>query len=518
VLAHTKRIIAAFAAVAAAAWPAAVFTGAGVAHADVAYTYFPLWFTRDVFPGPPGCSTTGTCGALVVVTPVFMQQGEMRRVTDQLDIRMPGGHDNPEVDMSVECIDPQGNTQGAGSGTNYTGDNDANYQWNASMLLVAPTQGNYYCGILTTAVDYQTTVLAPPPDQTTYGTWLQVGRQEFGAQTWSWNIDTSSIDGHSCNTGPFPDPTTTPAETGCQYIGGPARLKNPPAIDVSTPSWTAGENTQIVDAVATFQITACSSGTKSCPDSEHGDSGVYDSKGESYLDINQLYPDGKTVCQVNRAYSEVVPGSQGQTSPSFEISDKQHHLPQYYEVSAPVMNYLRCGGSRQFALDLHIQWTGDNGIKIDGGRLYLVNSVSAPLYTIYSYWTDMCLQPINESTEEGAAIVQEPCNYSPAQQWFSMGGPVFRYRNGLSNMCLDARGGAENGTPVQQWTCDSITNENWEPGQTDPGGHPPIPPMYSRVSGTHSYCLDIPDAQPTIGLAMQIFRCNGTPAQQWTRP
>jgi hypothetical protein len=45
-----KRMIAAFAAVAAVAWPAAVFTCAGVAHADD-YTYVPLAANRDSLPG-----------------------------------------------------------------------------------------------------------------------------------------------------------------------------------------------------------------------------------------------------------------------------------------------------------------------------------------------------------------------------------------------------------------------------------------------------------------------------------
>jgi hypothetical protein len=72
-----------------------------------------------------------------------------------------------------------------------------------------------------------------------------------------------------------------------------------------------------------------------------------------------------------------------------------------------------------------------------------------------------------------------------------------------------------NGTPVQQWTCNSISNENWEPGE-DLGDD--IPPLFSRVSGTSSYCLDIPGGQQVAGLAMQIYRCNGTEAQQWWIP
>jgi hypothetical protein len=136
---------------------------------------------------------------------------------------------------------------------------------------------------------------------------------------------------------------------------------------------------------------------------------------------------------------------------------------------------------------------------------------------IYNFLSNQCLQPVNGSTGQGAAIVQEPCNSGAAQQWVSIpvGDGTVHYQNVLSGLCLDARGGAANGTPVQQWTCNGISNENWEPGEYVSDY---IPPLYSRVSGTSSYCLDIPGGQRTAGLAMQIYRCNGTEAQEWWLP
>jgi hypothetical protein len=140
-------------------------------------------------------------------------------------------------------------------------------------------------------------------------------------------------------------------------------------------------------------------------------------------------------------------------------------------------------------------------------------AASSP-HDIYSFWSDQCLQPVNGSTDRGAAIVQEPCNGGAAQQWTMdpVSGNISHYVNGLSGLCLDARGGAVNGTPVQQWTCSGISNENWEPGE-DTGDI--IPPLISRVSGTSSHCLDMPGAQKVVGLSMQIYRCNGTVAQEW---
>ena len=127
----------------------------------------------------------------------------------------------------------------------------------------------------------------------------------------------------------------------------------------------------------------------------------------------------------------------------------------------------------------------------------------------------LCLQSVGGSTAGGAAIVQEPCNSDAGQRWrmVSVGDSTYHYVNVSSGLCLDARGGAANHTPVQQWPCNNISNENWE--YSDDDFNDEIPPLVSRVSGTSSYCLDVPGGKRIIGLAMQIYRCNGTGAQIW---
>jgi hypothetical protein len=82
----------------------------------------------------------------------------------------------------------------------------------------------------------------------------------------------------------------------------------------------------------------------------------------------------------------------------------------------------------------------------------LVNSVSKK-----------CLQPINNSTTPGDPIVLLPCDpNNTAQVWIqtASSGKV-HFINYNSKLCLDARGAAAAETPIQQWTCNSITNENW---------------------------------------------------------
>jgi hypothetical protein len=119
-----------------------------------------------------------------------------------------------------------------------------------------------------------------------------------------------------------------------------------------------------------------------------------------------------------------------------------------------------------------------------------------------------CLQPANASTLQGAAIVRATCKAAPEQLWLmtEVGNGNLHLMNVHSGLCLDARGAAKSGTPVQQWTCNQISNENWEIN-----GPAFIVSFTSRVSGTKKYCLDVNDNGPSAW----IYGCNGTPSQIW---
>jgi PASTA domain len=307
--------------------------------------------------------------AVLTTQPFMMQRGDVLRVTDQLDVRIPSGHGS-QTNNELICFGQSrtGNRNAIGqisTGTNVgAGVNGSDaYQWNVSMLITPSAQdspASYYCQIWTYDSDKDTgdvmDVLAPAPGQTAYGTWLEVSSgSEAGAQTWSVGQGT-------CH----PDGTGT-----CQYIGGSGR---PPAINVfSGDDWTAADDATTFDAVATFQITDCHLSTSSCPASDSGDGifGLSGAEGDTWLDVDQVYPDG-SVCQVNQAYSEESTGGQVQLSESYDDSDNQHHLPLYYDLAAPVSQL--CGGSRRFAVDLHIGWTAGNPVKLDGGNVSVIDS------------------------------------------------------------------------------------------------------------------------------------------------
>jgi hypothetical protein len=123
-----------------------------------------------------------------------------------------------------------------------------------------------------------------------------------------------------------------------------------------------------------------------------------------------------------------------------------------------------------------------------------------------------CLQPINNSTTLGAAIVWQPCDpKNTAQVWIQTGSSgTVHFINYNSQLCLDARGGAATGTPIQQWNCNSITNENWRINNSSSD------PLVSAVSGTSTYCLTATGAQN--GAPTELYPCTGDVSEIWNRP
>ena len=131
-----------------------------------------------------------------------------------------------------------------------------------------------------------------------------------------------------------------------------------------------------------------------------------------------------------------------------------------------------------------------------------------------------CLTPVDPS--QGATVVQHPCDIdrsivNRAQEWDAVckdvGCSIVHMVNHESLLCLDARGGATNGTPIQMWPCNSISNENWDYGPNPGESGRSNFVLRSRVSGTRSHCLDVPGSQDVDGLSMQLWGCNGTGAQ-----
>lgn len=150
---------------------------------------------------------------------------------------------------------------------------------------------------------------------------------------------------------------------------------------------------------------------------------------------------------------------------------------------------------------------------------------------VQNYGDGLCFQPDGGSSLQGTLIVQEPCDLNPVtltssnpfQQWsvscLNSSCSAFHYVNVGSGLCLRARGlsGPANGEQIMLWTCNQITDLNWAshsvdiPNRADLLGFT----LESRISGSTGYCLDVPGASGAVGLALQLYRCNGTVAQLW---
>jgi hypothetical protein len=126
---------------------------------------------------------------------------------------------------------------------------------------------------------------------------------------------------------------------------------------------------------------------------------------------------------------------------------------------------------------------------------------------IQSNGSGKCLQPANGSP--GAAIVQETCNGTVSQQ-SPQGISRYNYNDNWfasssSGLSLDARGGDNDGTPIEQWTCDKFSNELWT---FDAGSIPTKDQLASNASHHLDKCISTPG--PLNGEPMMLYA--NTPA------
>ena len=128
-------------------------------------------------------------------------------------------------------------------------------------------------------------------------------------------------------------------------------------------------------------------------------------------------------------------------------------------------------------------------------------------FELQSAYNFECIQPAGGSAGAGVFIVQDACNGSLVQQWTATrSSSGYHLINLSTGLCLDARGPALSGTPVEQWPCDWISNENWKfIGALQ---------LASGVSGTYTHCLTVPYGLPYVDLGL----CTAGIWQAWYKP
>jgi len=137
---------------------------------------------------------------------------------------------------------------------------------------------------------------------------------------------------------------------------------------------------------------------------------------------------------------------------------------------------------------------------------------------IRTYVSGLCLQPAGGSTAHFATVVQEPCDGSAAQGWepLSPSNNHYTFVNQVSGLCLwDWDGAADTASHtgrVLMDDCNGSSNAEFNAGQHLPGVVPLESRLHFKDSGT---CIDVPGGSAAIGLAVQMYPCNGTGAQLW---
>jgi hypothetical protein len=101
---------------------------------------------------------------------------------------------------------------------------------------------------------------------------------------------------------------------------------------------------------------------------------------QSYLELNQLNPDG-SLCQTNRSDDDASPSGANDLGHSrYYLADSVHHLPVSYHLNATVSP--NCNGSRTFVLDYYVGWEQGNPIKLDNGGFNVIQSVHGAATTM----------------------------------------------------------------------------------------------------------------------------------------
>jgi hypothetical protein len=142
---------------------------------------------------------------------------------------------------------------------------------------------------------------------------------------------------------------------------------------------------------------------------------------------------------------------------------------------------------------------------------------AGPLSGVFNHMknagNNLCLQP--DVPVDGGRVVQEDCdanNLAQGWQFLRLTTKRYEFVNQLSGLCLSVFVAPADGSPMGLQRCREASGQQFNSSDTLP--HDVT--LESRFGFKDTgLCLDVPGGLSTRGLQMQIFGCNGTPAQQW---
>jgi Ricin-type beta-trefoil lectin domain len=134
---------------------------------------------------------------------------------------------------------------------------------------------------------------------------------------------------------------------------------------------------------------------------------------------------------------------------------------------------------------------------------------------LYSAWAHMCMDNRGALLNNYNAVQIYPCNGTGAQSWLFVpeggnfdGIPEYQAELNSTNMCLDIYAGfTYNGNSVDLYRCNGTGAQQWVPWFNGNGEG-----LYNPQSGK---CLDDPNWSQNASTQLDIWTCNGGQNQQW---
>ncbi|WP_344441905.1 RICIN domain-containing protein, partial [Kitasatospora nipponensis] len=142
---------------------------------------------------------------------------------------------------------------------------------------------------------------------------------------------------------------------------------------------------------------------------------------------------------------------------------------------------------------------------------------------VHNVGLNKCMDDYSYKTDNGSSVVSYTCNGATNQNWSFHPGEDYIYDLGFTGsitldnapgQCLDIVGGpttVTNGTKIDLWKCDGGKNQQWVV-QFAPNG------TTRFFNPNSSRCLDVPNASTDDRVQLQLWPCNGGPAQWFAPP
>ena len=172
-----------------------------------------------------------------------------------------------------------------------------------------------------------------------------------------------------------------------------------------------------------------------------------------------------------------------------------------------------------------LTWNQDNGgynvysaaFASSGGNTGTTLSTGV-FYNIVNQNSGSCIDDTGSGTANGTAVQQWACgggtnSTQPNQQWEFENGSASGYyyvanANAPTETWNVTGNGTTSGSLVQTWTYSGSSNEEWQAVSLGNG-------YYKFVGQGSGLCLETPGASTANGVQLDIYTCNGTPAQAW---